>query len=373
MKNFSLTLVFIAFAFACFSQDAVPQSSSFNPTIKFKGLIHVRYDQSLTDSIDVQGKFNADPVQNSIRIRRLELRADISLNNHWSGVIRIQFPDLKTSTPGKAIELAYFEYKLNDQFHIRGGQFKPQFELDELTDHDNLRMIDRGTTRDLFVNNFYASYQPGIMVFGTFNKDKMPLKYYAGVFNGSDRSVTYDNNSQKNFLGRLEFTPVKPLHLGAAVQSAGINKETTGIAYGFDVSFIKDLSDKINLILEGEYYTGANVLSFTASSDSAKEVKNFMMAGYFGQALVRLKSNSRLFRVFEIGGKYENTDPSNTIENDAYRSITGGIGFIFLPDNDARLQFNVVNKQYEQELHSDVSASPLLNNTMFLAQLQLKI
>jgi hypothetical protein len=229
-------------------------------------------------------------------------------------------------------------------------------------------MIDRGTTSRLWVNNYYASYQPGLMVLGTFNKDKMPLSYYAGVFNGSDRSVAYDNNSQKNFVGRLEFTPVKGLRLGVAGQTAGIDKSITGGSGAFDISFIHDLTSKLNLIVEGEYISGTNVINYSSSSDTAKTIGDFKMTGYFGQALLRIKTASKFCKVFEVGGKYENTDPSNLNSNDAYSTITGGIGFIFLPDNDARLQLNIVQTNYEKEI-----AGSQKNNLMFVAQLQLKI
>src|SRR5207244_468705 len=140
--------------------NATAPASGFNPTIKFKGLVHARYEMSGTDSVDAQGHFNADPLKSNFRLRRIELRSDIKLNEHWSGVIRVQLPELKTSafTTGKVIELAYFEYNWVDQLSIRGGQFKVPFELDELTSHEDLRMIDRGTTDKIFVNNFLASY-----------------------------------------------------------------------------------------------------------------------------------------------------------------------------------------------------------------------
>lgn len=367
-KIFSILILIVLFKATSFGQGTSDATPAFNPTIKFKGLLHTRYEQSLTDSVDVQGKFNADPVQSNFRIRRLELRADISLNNHWSGVIRVQLPDLKTSTPGKAVELAYFEYKYNDQFKVRGGQFKTPMELDELTSHEDLRMIDRGTLSKLWLNNYYTSYQPGLMVFGTFLKEKTPISYYAGVFNGSDRGVPYDINSQKNFAGRLEFTPVKGLRLAVNGQSAGIDKGITGGTAGADVSFIHDLSSKLNLIVEGEYMSGTNVGTYYSSTDTAKDLGNFKMSGYFGQALLRVNIMKPWCRTVEFGGKYENTDPLNTSEVDAYNTITGTVGFIFLPDNDARLQFNLVQTNYQKEVTGSQK-----NNLMFVTNLQLKI
>ena len=369
MKTHFTTLLFILFIFSAAAQTTGDQKkSSFNPTIKMKGLIHARFDNSLTDSVDVAGKWNADPTRSNFQVRRLELRADVSLNDHWSGVIRIQFPALKTSSPGAAIELAYFQWKLNDMFLIRGGQMKVPYELDELTSHEDLRMIDRGPTSRLLTSNSLSSYQPGVMIQGTFMKETTPLTYYAGVFNGSDRSVPTDKNTAKNFVGRVEFNPVKSLRLAVNAESAPFGTDASGSSAGGDVSWIQKLNDKLLLIVEGEYIGGTNITSYNNSSDTVKEVKDFMLSGYFGQALLRVNLDQPWCRTFEVGGRYEHTDPTKKSETDAYNTITGGIGFIFLPDNDARLQLNLVQTNFENEI-----AGVQKNNLMFVMQLQLKI
>lgn len=354
-----------------FAQTSTTGSTStFNPTIKMKGLVHARYEMSGTDSVDVQGKVASDPLKSNFRLRRVEIRADIKLNDHWSGVIRVQLPELKTTafTTGRVIELAYGEYKYVDQLAFRAGQFKSPFELDELTSHEDLRMIDRGPTSRMFVNNYYASYQPGVMAFGTFLKKTHPLNYYVGFFDGSDRSLNFDTNNGKNGVGRVEFYPFKSLRLAVNGQIAGVAKDVTGDAEGADISLIQQLTDKLNLIVEGEYIEGTNVLSYNGSTDSLKEVKDFRMAGYFGQALLRISINKPGFQTFEIGGKYENTDPLKTNPDDDYTTITGGIGFIFLPDNDVRLQLNVVHTDYKKEIPGAQK-----NNNIYVAQLQVKI
>jgi hypothetical protein len=44
------------------ARDPAAGASAFNPVIKFKALLHARYKYSLTDSVDVQGKYAADPL-----------------------------------------------------------------------------------------------------------------------------------------------------------------------------------------------------------------------------------------------------------------------------------------------------------------------
>lgn len=377
MKNLFLLITSVCFAVTSFAQDTDDETPpAFNPQVKLQGLIHSRFESSLTDSVDVQGRFAATPTRSNFRIRRLEMRANIQLNKKWSGVIRVQFPDLKTSTPGRAIELAYFQFSPMDQFNIRGGQMKMPYELDELTSHEDLRMIDRGTTDRIFVSNNLASYQPGLMIYGTFLKAKTPLSYYAGVFNGSDRALPYDDNSQKNFVGRIEFSPIKSLRIAVNDQLAQLSDSVSGNSFGGDVSWVQKFGDKITLIVEGEYIQGPNISLFKSMPDTLpkEEIDQYMMSGYFGQALLRFHIMKKWCRTFEIGGKYEHTDPWNTKsasdENagNATTTIIGGIGFIFLPDNDARLQFNFIQTNYEKEIPGS-----LKNNLMFATQLQLKI
>jgi phosphate-selective porin len=346
--------------------QAQTTAPAFSPTIKVKALVHSRFEASLTDSIDVQGKYNDDPVSTNFRMRRIELRTDIKLNDQFSGVIRVQLPELKGSSIGKVIELAYMDYKCSDMFSVRAGQFKSPFELDEQTSHEDLRMIDRGPTSVMFVNNYLASYQPGVMIYGTFLKEKMPLTYYLAAINGSNRAVNYDDNAQKNIVGRLEFTPVKGIRIAGNAQQI-YTKDTSGLSYGADLSVQRPINEKMRLIVEGEYITGFGTNDFNADTTGLL-ISDFTMGGFFGQALLRTDINKSWCKTFEIGGKYEHTDPNTTVDDNAFNTITGGIGFIFTPENMARLQLNIVHTDYEKA----ITDGGLTATNMFLAQFQLK-
>lgn len=364
-----------ALAVLCSTQLYSQTETTFNPTIKVKALVHSRFEASLTDSIDVQNKFAEDPVSANFRMRRIELRTDIKLNDKFSGVVRVQLPELKGSSVGKTVELAYMEYKWSDAISVRAGQFKMPYELDELSSHEDLRMIDRGPTSVMFVSNNLASYQPGVMLFGTFMKEKTPLNYYLAVANGSNRGVNYDDNSQKNIVARLEYSFIKGIRLGVNGQNISV-QDQNGNSYGADLSIQRDITKKTKLILEGEYIQGINTSEFTkaiADDTTGFEylINSYEMGGYFAQALIKISIDKPWCKTFEIGGKFENTDP-NTVDPDDIRdfnTITGNIGFTFLPDNMARLQLNVVNTSWA----SPVSPGGIDSGNMFLAQFQLKI
>jgi Phosphate-selective porin O and P len=369
------TVILVLMTFFVRAQTTTAPPAEFKPTISFKALIQPRFESALTDSVDVaSGKVSPTPVTNNFRLRRAEIRADLKLNDHWSGTIRIQFPELKVAansvTSGRALELAYFQYDLNEKFGMRGGQMKMPYELDDLTDHSDLRMIDRGTTNQLFNNNSLVSYQPGFMVYGTFLKSSTPLNYYAGIFNSGNRAVNFDVNSGKNLVGRLEYYPLKSLRLGVNAQYVAVQSDNNGVSAGGDVSFIRDLNRHLNLTVEGEYIAAPDVNLFTADTSKTKELSNFTMNGYFGQALLKIRTNFKAFQVFEVGGKYENTDPRTQLSDNsslAFHTITGDIGFDFLPNNQARLQLNVIRTIYAHP------ASTSKNNTFFVMQMQVKI
>lgn len=354
-----------------FAQDAGNNGEpAFNPTVKMRAMLQTRFETSLTDSVDAQGKITADPVSSNFRIRRAEIRADLKLNNHWSGVIRAQLPELKTVAPstGRVLELAYFEFKGSDQLLVRGGQFKKPFELDELISNDDLRMIDRGATTTLFSANNFSSYNPGLMVYGTFRKNTMPLTYYVGVFNGSDRALNYDLNYGKDYVGRIEFTPVKGLRLGVNGQMSGVAKDVTAGAGGADISLQRSLNNKLTMIVEGEFVAANNILKYQSASDSLKDIKDYKMSGYFGLLLLRYKIGKPGLQTLEFGGRFDHTAPLSTNGDLDYNTITGGVGFIFLPDNDARLQLNLVQRNYAAQIPGVQK-----NYLMFVAQLQVKI
>ena len=360
-------ILFVVALFSTILLFAQTETTTWAPTIKVKALVHSRFEASLTDSVDVQNKFSTDPIRANFRMRRVELRTDIKLNDKFSGVVRIQLPELKGSNIGRTIELAYMEYKCIDGFQIRAGQFKLPYELDELTSHEDLRMIDRGTTSVMFVTNNLASYQPGIMVFGNFLKDKTPLNYYFAFVNGSSRAVNYDDNSQKNLVGRIEYSFIKGMRLGVNGQYISI-KDTSSNSFGVDLSIQKNITKKTKLIVEGEYIQGIATTTFVADTNGL-EINEFAMGGYFGQVLFKIDIEKPWCKTFEIGGKFENTDPNTTIDANDFTTITGNIGFTFLPDNTARLQLNIVNTKWA----SPISSGGIDASNIFLAQFQLKI
>ncbi|MBK6730187.1 MAG: hypothetical protein IPG60_04195 [Bacteroidetes bacterium] len=342
-------------------------SLEYKPSLKVKALIQTRYESTLTDNVNFSNQINPDAVNNNFRIRRAEIRTDYSFNPNLKGVIRVQIPALKSSAPGTFLELAYIEWRFKEAFVITAGQFKVPFDLDELTSHTDLRMIDRGTTSSLISANSQASYQPGIMITGSFNNERPVLNYYFAIQNGSNRAVNFDIDNKKNVTARLEYFLYKELRLGGNVQLVGLN-EDNALGFGGDISLQKRLNTKNLLIAEASYSQGVNSSIYLNDTAAIKELDNYMLNGYFGQLVWKTDIMKKWCRTFELGGKYELTDPLLEINQNAFSVITGIIGFNFLPNNTARLQLQIENFIFEKEIPGVTK-----NFTRFVTQFQLYI
>ena len=358
-----LNLILISSAFAQ-EPRAIPKIAD---KITLSGDVQFRYEQSLTDSIDAQGKFSTDPVNENFRIRRARIRVDAEVTKKLTMTSRIALQEFN-SPAGKVLEYAYFNYKFHNAFQIRAGQFKPPFVAEELLSSNSLPVIDRGITTDLFNANNYAAFQQGLMVHGKI-KAVLPMNYYAGVFNGNGRNVRLDENSGKNFVGRLEIFLIPDVRLGGNVQFADLEGDPWGKAWGADLLLDRDsvLGDAIGFYFLGEYLEGNNLNAFDDTHLLNPHLDNFRMRGGYVTILLKWKTGSKLLPLLEIGGKYEVLNPLTHRSNNSITQLTPNIGIVFLPDNAARWQFNVIRTDYEREV---VSAQK--DHLLFVTQFQVR-
>ena len=79
-------------------------------------------------------------------------------------------------------------------------------------------------------------------------------------------------------------------------------------------------------------------------------IDDYTMGGYFGQALFKIDIDKPWCKTFEVGGKFENTDPNTFVSNNNndYTTITGNIGFTFLPDNMAHYSLLISSSETAQ-------------------------
>jgi len=103
------------------------------------------------------------------------------------------------NTTGPNLREAYLNYKFNDAIQIRGGQFKPAFNREELTSSTAQQFVGRSINNDVFTHG----YDLGAMILGGFFDKK--LEYAAYVTNENNNRNTFNLNNDMLFGARLDW------------------------------------------------------------------------------------------------------------------------------------------------------------------------
>jgi phosphate-selective porin len=109
---------------------------------------------------------------------------------------------------------ALVEFKLTPEVGLRVGQFKIPFSMENLASSADLDTINRSTPEEKLApgrDNKMNGRDIGAALFGKWSV----LEYTVGVFNGAGIDVK-DNNSEKDFGGRVVVRPAEFLAVGAA-------------------------------------------------------------------------------------------------------------------------------------------------------------
>ncbi len=124
---------------------------------------------------------------------------------------------------------ALVEFKFCPEAGLRVGQFKVPFSMENLTSSADLDTINRSQPEEKLApgrDNKSNGRDIGAALFGKWSI----VEYTLGVFNGAGID-TKDNNSEKDFAGRLVVRPVEFLALGAAVYKGRTSLATGSPAY----------------------------------------------------------------------------------------------------------------------------------------------
>lgn len=209
--------------------------------VKVGGYLGFRYQtRGLDDGIDIQSSvdeenagmtattnFKRSGFVNSRLV--LGIAATLAPKLLFNSEIEYEFAGKETE-----IEQAYVEYQFHPTFNFRGGVITPPLGRFNIFHDDNLQDI---ATRPL-VSTFVipSTYKDaGVGFLGSFNigkRSKLSYEGYvvnglrsdeggefareAGLFESKGNNRFFDNNPQKSVVGRLVFSPVIGLELGAS-------------------------------------------------------------------------------------------------------------------------------------------------------------
>ena len=163
---------------------------------------------------------NADVnAQDATDLGRLRLGVEGKLLKHFQYEVE---RDFRSTHPWKDV---FLDLNRIDDAQIKLGKFKIPFGLDELTGSRNQDFVDRTlTARDLAPGR-----DLGLMLHGRIFKEE--LSYQAGAFlhDGENSEAKTGVRGAPAYAARLTATPLKNIHIGGAIMTAGVPEGLNGL------------------------------------------------------------------------------------------------------------------------------------------------
>ena len=339
--------------------------------LKLSGTIRTRYTTTFDRHIDVDGlqhsngadKFadNAFTIPNA----RLVLAGDVS--DKLDVYVRVNFADFKASPTSKVLEYAYGTYHVNPYLNFRMGVYRPNFGREDDIATDFLKSFDFSNQYTAFDENGWMNYQLGFSVMGELKLGEIPVKYYAGVFNGNRRNAFTDNDNGKQFPARVEVDFTKDFAVGV---NGGVGKEFGShiSAWGADVEYQRQLNSKLSIEVTSEFKQGNNQSLFFDENVAGTNVNNYMMRGAYILPSMVYRTNGKSVKSLEASFKYEYFDPNFKRNGNVRQQYVPMVGINFAEQNALRLQFGVVMDRYNE----NIANSTEYNSNRFITQLQMR-
>ncbi|MEO6097568.1 MAG: porin [Fibrobacteria bacterium] len=147
---------------------------------------------------------------------------------------------------------------IRDHLNFRLGKFIQPFSAENMRSSRALETVERFQALNAFIGLPALDAQNGAMLFGTVDAGKM-FKYYLSINNGTNTASqtgnVKDNNADKDYIGRLEFTPSKVFRAGLGLDYATEVGQTltlrsySGAAY--DTIRVQGIRQAIDVDLHG--------------------------------------------------------------------------------------------------------------------------
>lgn len=244
------------------------------------------------------------------------------------------------------------------ELNVKVGQYKAPFGLEQLTSDTKLFV----TERSLMTTSLTPERQIGVQVWGKplanlWPEQKDLITYYAGIFNGTGRNISVNDNNEFMYVGRIEVQTLKSEILnqefGVKVGANGLSsRDETGTsisgllrvnsdgslsgynlpspgtreAFGLDFSLRFGPFDFIAEYLEEEISPRGSALLFS----------RFTANGYY------LQGSYFLFpKKLQIATKWDHFNPGQAA-NDEIESITAGLNY-YIKGDDIKLLANYIH------------------------------
>ncbi|PSL49204.1 phosphate-selective porin O/P [Chitinophaga niastensis] len=354
--------------------SAIQKVAGFLKKITLGGVFQARYTVSLNREVDVNGVHqpNAEEVvRNSFSLKRARLQVKAQVSDRFMAAVLVNLADFASDPKGKVLENAFISYRWNDAINFTVGQFRPSFGLEDLYPVDIIQSMDFSNQYYAFGNNGWQSFQVGVSMFGSFNKErKVPMKYALSVVNGNNRNQPADNDNGKLGTGRLEFGNMNKIAVGLNGGYGAVKRQSV-YALGVDVSGVIPLAPKWDLQLQTEYKQGNNHQYYYAIPDSLRKepLSKYIMNGIYVLPNFRYKISYHKLTSIEFSMRYEYFNEDEKHDGNMRQTYIPMISLAFLKDYGGRVQLGMQIDQYNK----DIPGTKTHNSNLMIVQVQCRL
>ena len=352
---------------------AVAAADEFKLTLG--GYVQAQFEGG--DPFAFEGRFASADLKDRFRVRRARITVTGDYTEHFDFKVEgdFSFSDTaltirdangrtlgsnSTRTSFSATDV-FINWHTYPELNVKAGQYKAPFGFEQLTPDPSVISIERSLVTDALT----PERQIGVQVWGKpfanlWPQEKDVLTYYAGIFNGTGRNITVNDNNEFMYVGRLEVLALKTKILNEdANLRVGVNGVFSRDDPGASVS---------NVVRENSDGSLAAYSLPTAGErteygfDAALHLGRFdLIAEYINDRISprRINNVAPLFNTFEPNGyyvqgsyflipktlqlvaKWESFDPDQFNDDDLH-SITGGVNY-FIHGNNIRLAANYIH------------------------------
>ncbi len=337
-------IVLVLSSTSVFSQgceDDLPATSTTGGVPKTSSLIFFGY---------IQPQFVAhftEPSSNTFNFKRARFGVRGRANRSFSYYFSIESSDFISADGNMYLLDAFVTYDKYKWVKASLGSFKQPFSLENITACYGLMTIDRS----IVVNQIVAPQRDyGLMLLGGDKTTK--VRYRVALMNGRGLGVI-DNNTKKDFIGNVVYTPFDFLNVGASFRYGYPNNNTQERStYGFE--FVADYE---GFALQGEFIHDNGDYNRAAGGGCGStplELGDNRQGAYL---MLSYMSKIKLQPVV----KWEYFDADTDIKYLGYQEmLTIGANYFF--NDKTRLQVN----------YQSISETPSVKNDALLFQMQIK-
>lgn len=290
--------------------------------------------------------------------RRARLSATVRVSDFISGKIEPDFG----SVSGVTLRDAYGMLTFSESARLQVGQFKKPFDGFHLTSSTQILTIERDldvpgvpgqralSMAELTTANTLSSYDLGVMISGRLSEN---VRYRAGTFDGRSPSANGDVNTEKQFVGRLQYsTQAGELPLKLAVAGALTDLPYTGVEgrlagqYYANGELWAELGDfEGGPHVQAGWVFGENTLEAPAGGTPAPPdaelatMHGFQVIGSYRtpvEAVPRVEAVEPLLRIAV-------SEPNTGIDDDAVYGFTPGVQVFFAGRNKVAVNWDFVS------------------------------